>query len=162
MGESLSAYINNSYIKTLGFTDHRLVCTSFVFSSFKHGKGLYKLNTSLFSDSDYCGLMINVIHETASEYQELNPHLRWEMIKTNVKEVSQQYSRFKAREKVDFMRDLKDKLHYFEQLVVINPGDEEIWRNIAKIKSEIEILESERTRGAQIRSGLKYIEEGER
>ena len=36
------------------------------------------------------------------------------------------------------------------------------WECISKVKSEIEAIEMEKAKGAQIRSRIKYIEEGEK
>ena len=98
-GESLINSLTSSTIKTIGFSDHRIVVSNFDFLPFRFGKGIYKINTSLFKDADYCKLIIEQIHSTLEEYQEVNPHLRWEMVKINVKEISQQFSRHKAKER---------------------------------------------------------------
>ena len=79
--ESLTPYIKNSFIKGVGFTDHRLMVTQFEFSTFNYGKGYYKLNTDLLRDTDYCNMIIKNINDTCEECSDLNPHLLLEMIK---------------------------------------------------------------------------------
>ena len=61
VGESLVPSLKDSLIKSIGFSDHRMVITTFEFSSFKRGKGIYKLNTCLLNDADYIHLICKVI-----------------------------------------------------------------------------------------------------
>ena len=81
ISDSLVSYLDNSIITSYGFSDHRLVVCHFTFVPFKFGKGLYKINTSLLKDNDYCNLIKHEIHDTLNKYSEFNPHLRWEMVK---------------------------------------------------------------------------------
>ena len=75
--DTISSFIKESNIKSIGFSDHRLVFTTFEFTSFKHGKGFYKLNASLLKDIDYCKMITSIILNTREEYNELNAHLKW-------------------------------------------------------------------------------------
>lgn len=162
VGESLLSYIRDSNIKSIGFSDHRLVYTTFDFTTFKYGKGLYKINTSHLKDQDYCSLIIKEIHDTINEYKNLDDHLIWEMIKINIKEASQRYGKFKSGENRDRANDLRSKLAYLDQCRTVQPNDQDILANIAHIKTELEILELEKTRGAQLRARVKDINEGEK
>ena len=105
-GEAIGCFITKSIIKSICFTDHRLMITSFEVSPFKYSKGHYKLNTSLLRDANYCNMIVKIINETFEEYNCVDAHLRWEMIKCNIKETSQQYSRFMARKRKDKSRNL--------------------------------------------------------
>ena len=160
--ESLSPYISESYIKGIGFTDHRLMATHFEFSTFNHGKGYYKLNTELLKDTDYCNMMIQTINDTCEECKDLNPNLRLEMIKCNVSEVSQQYSRYKQRNKRLNNNNLTKRLNDLEKQFIDNPDDNEVQEKISRVKAELEIYEMEKAKGAQIRAGCKDIMEGEK
>ena len=162
VGENLAQSICSSEITSMGFSDHRQVSTALEFSPFKHKSGLYKMNTSLLYDKDYCKMIIEQIQETEKEYASVNPHLRWEVIKTNIRETSQQFSRYKAREKINDLDKMKSRLKNLENAIVNSPNDKTLLNKIAVVKSDIEILELEKSRGAQIRSRIKYIEEGER
>ena len=81
--ESLACFVANSEIKTICYSDHRLVTTTFELSPFNYGKGQYKLNTALLSDANYCKTIANVIQETILDYNSLDHHLRLGMIKSN-------------------------------------------------------------------------------
>ena len=161
-GESLGLLLKDSHIKSIGFTDHRMVITNFESNSFKQGKGVYKLNTSLLYDHDYITLMNNVIQNTSEKYSATDPHSIWEMIKVDIKEVSKRYSESKSKEKKDLSEELQKQLISLEDSVALNPMDMNKWECISKVKSEIEAIEMEKAKGAQIRSRIKYIEEGEK
>ena len=160
--ELLGSYLSDSVIKSIGFTDHRLVISKFVFSSFTHGKGSYKLNTSLLSDVDYCNLIIADIQEVEREYSDLNPHLRWEMIKCSAIETSQQYSRYIQRTKKNHIRLLNNQLNDLDNSLANNPIDPQLQSDIARVKAELEGYEIEKAKGARLRAGLKKITDGEK
>ena len=70
----------------IGFSDHiiyRAVILELQFFSAVKGPGVYKLNTSLFKDINYVNLINDTINNSIHEYGQLNPHLKWEMIKIN-------------------------------------------------------------------------------
>ena len=161
VSESLSPHLKSSSISGIGFSDHRLVQARFEFNSFKRGKGLYKLNTSLLRDENYINVIKNVIQNTIIECSGLNSHLRWDMIKTNVREVSQQFSRYKAKNSSDRYTEIKTRLNTLENKICIN-NDDAILSEIAILKSELEVFEIERAKGAQIRSRARFVEDGER
>lgn len=162
VSECLGAYIHDSYVKGIGFSDHRMVVTNFEFAPFKHGKGSYKLNVSLLKDTDYCNMIIDTIIKTNQEYNDLNPQLRWEMIKNNVEEVSQQYSKFLQREKRLNNNNYIKRLNILQNEFINKPNDVELQQKISKLKSELEIYEMDKAKGAQIRAGYRDIKEGER
>ena len=162
VSETLVCALNDSYIKTIGFTDHRLVVSKLIFSPFRYGKGMYKINTSLLKDKDYCSFITKLIHKTLNDYHDLNPHLQWEMVKHEVKEVSYQYSRFKSSESAREEVRLGDQLHQLEKSMIVDPGDGSLHVKISEIRSQLEIRELERARGAAMRAGMKFVEDGEK
>ena len=89
-------------------------------------------------------------------------HLRWDMIKTNIKEVSQQFSRYKSRENTDNYKKIKYHLNIFENALVNSPDDPLIISKVSELKTKLELHEIEKAKGAQVRSRMKFIEDGER
>ena len=160
LSENLTPYISDSCIKSTCFTDHRLVVTTLIFSSFKVGRGLFKMNTSILSDIEYCTLIIKEIQRTTQEYNEVNPHLLWEMIKVNVREVTQIYCKIKKREKCDKEQELRSRLQNLEDQSIEH--DDECIKEIGRVKAELEIIELEAAKGAQIRARMQDIVEGEK
>ena len=161
VGESLAPYIKSCCIKNFGFSDHKAVILTLEFANFKTGKGLYKLNSSLLQDENYIKIIIDEIKSTQAEYSSLNPHLLWDMIKTNVKEISQQYSNNISRDNKLLESRLEHKLSDLESQYSSSPHDDNLLQDIHKTKSLLEIHELNKARGAQIRARAKDIEEGE-
>ena len=161
VSESLVSFIKSSTIKNIGFSDHRTVSLCLEFSSFKFGKGLFKLNASYLKDQSYCKIIIDEINKTKYDYRYLNGHLVWEMIKINVKETSQQYCKFRARESRLLESQAECELSELEDLIILQPHDEVTWSRIAHLKGIIEMNNIKRAEGAQLRSKTLYIEKGE-
>ena len=160
IGESLISFLKDSIITSIGFSDHRMVVSTIEFAPFKLGKGLFKLNASLLEDKDFCHLIVKEIQSTKEDYNELNPHLLWEVIKINTKEIAQQYSRFKASEKRNRRGAL---LNFLENSMGCgNDKQAHIVQEITKIKREFEIEELHRVKGAQKRARVRWMEEGEK
>ena len=162
VSEELGNYLKSSEIKGIGLSDHRMVTSFFEFSEFKRGPGLFKLNTSLLYDLNYCKIINAEIEKTAKEYENLNPHLRWEMIKTNIRECSQIYGRQISREKQNKNSKLFSSLNNLEKALSKNPNDSFLISSISRTKTELELSELEKAKGAQIRSATKFREEGEK
>ena len=162
VSETLFHYVVDSAIKGIGFSDHRMVSIKINPSSFKIGKGIYKLNTSLLNDKNYCKIIVKEINSTLDDYKDINDHLRWEMVKTNVREVSQQFSRFKMKDKADKQRRLIMNLNFLENSLIHTPDDKNLLSTISKVKGELELFVLEKAKGAQIRAGVKWIGEGEK
>ena len=162
VSDSLVDTIQNSTIKSIGFSDHRLVKTHFETSKFKQGKGIYKMNTQLLKDAEYCTEMIQVIQNTINEFSNENDQTIWEMIKINIRETSQRYSINKNRKDKDRNEELLRKMSELEKDHISNPDNNEILNKISQAKAELEIYEIEKTRGAQIRARIKDIEESEK
>ena len=162
LSESLAPFTKFCNIKNFGFSDHRAVTAHLEFSAFKNGKGLYKLNTSLLKDHDYINIISQEINSTIEEYQSLNSHLLWDMVKLNIKETSQQYSRYKSRELFLAENSAKLKLSKLETLLIDSPHDANLNVQIDVCKKEFELFELQKARGAQVRSRIRYAEQGEK
>ena len=161
VSESLAPFIKTCSINNFGFSDHRAVTMTLEFAEFKLGKGLYKLNSCLLKDENYKNLIITEIKETEMAYKDLNPHLLWDIIKTNVRELSKQYSNNLSRDKKLAACRLDKKLTNLQSQLIASPNDEKVLSDIALTKTKLELSEIDKARGAQIRARVKDIEEGE-
>lgn len=162
VSKAIVPFLKDASITSIGFSDHRLVSCLVSFGTFKRGKGLYKLNTELLKDQCYINLILKEIDLCARENFYLNPHLKWEMIKATIKEVSQQFSKSIARAKVSKQAQLQKLLNLLETSFQRDPKNHDVIQQIAKTKMELEIFAMNRTKAAQIRAGIKWIEEGEK
>lgn len=65
-------------------TDHSLITLSISLHSNHKGRGFWKLNTSVLTDTDYIDMIKLTIDQTQKEYRNddtVNPTLLWEMMK---------------------------------------------------------------------------------
>ena len=162
INENLNPYIRSCSVVNPGFSDHRAILLELEFSSFSFGPGLFKLNTSLLRDKNYCRIINEEIRNTVEEYKGLNPQVVWEMVKINVREISQQYSRYLARERKLLNNNYESELKQLESLLEQYPEDTELNMKADAVKNKLETEDLYKSKGAQIRSRTKYIEEGER
>ena len=162
VGDGLLPLVTSSNIQSIGFSDHRAVTCSFAFATFKRGQSRYKINTSLLTDNDYLTLINKTINDSIEKHNSLDPHLKWEMIKADIREVIRQFSKHKESLKRKDITNLISELNDLEETLNSNPLNSDIKREIQNIKSKLEIFQSHKAKGAQIRSRIKWIEEGEK
>ena len=150
----------DSNIKTIGFSDHRAVTIKLDFASFKRGPGTFKFNTNLLHDMHFVNDVKNEINYISN--MDLNPHIKWEYIKIQIKSLGMVYGRSLAVEKANKRNKLYHELHEIENKLVVSPNCEETAKKYNEIKQKLEIITIAETEGARIRSGQRWAEEGEK
>ena len=159
LGNMLTQFSSEQNIQYIGFTDHRLVSIVLTPISQKKGSVIFKINTSLFKDKHYVKLIIDCIENSKIEYSHLNSQLLWEMIKINIRETTQQYSRFFTRMKIDEKIIISERLNSLENEYIRNPT---ICEELSVLRKKHEILLIEETKATSNRAGIKWIQEGEK
>ena len=140
------------------YTDHQAVSIILDIKVVKRGPGYWKLNNSLLDDEQY----IKIIDETLDTYNEkiekenIDIQITWEMLKIEIKGKSIQYGIRKAQTRIDEIKCLENKL---EELLSEKYKNDQ---NIQEIQTTLENKYEMKAKGAQIRSRIKWIEEGER
>ena len=162
VGEGVVHYSEESYIKSLGFSDHRAVILKLNPTNFKRGPGTYKMNTTLLKDKIYVQMINTFLENAVNEFNDLNPILKWEMIKIRIKEISQQYSRFIHNRQKNILAMTLEDLDTIERKLANEPKNRNLLVSQSTLKKEIEIRAIEETRGAKLRSGNLWIKEGEK
>ena len=150
-------------ITTLIHSDHRAVTTTIAFHNYKRGPSYWKLNNSLLKDIRYLEYMNKTIEEFKESYnQDIDPHNKWELCKIKIKEGSQSYSKKKQQKSRDKIAEMQERLNKIEQTLSTQPDNKPLKTELVKIKTELEVFALAQAHGAQIRSRIKYIEEGEK
>ena len=162
VGDNLVSSFKESSITSLGFSDHRACSVVFEFLEVPRGPSFYRLNTSLLSNVAYFNMMAKAIQSMEYQFNDLDPHLKWEMMKVSIKEMSQQFSKQLQGQRKSRIEHLRHQLNTLEKEIAENPGDVNIVSEKNKITKEMEINALAELRGAQIRAGIKWIEQGER
>lgn len=164
VSENLLPAMKSSKIESLGFSDHRAVLVVFSFSKFKHKPSMFKMNVSMLKNLEYVNIIKEAIRKAKTENEYLDPHLSWENIKITIKETTQQYCRTTSLKKNNELNDTIREINELEDILPRLANEERKLKldRLNKLKQKLEIIRMHKVRGAQIRSGIKWIEEGER
>ncbi|GFR57799.1 hypothetical protein ElyMa_001754000 [Elysia marginata] len=139
LGESIYNSASDAEIKSYAFSDHSPVTCTLSFEPRQRISGPYKLNTSLLSNENYTNMMRCHILAVQEEeiYKDEYPHLKWELLKSEIRSVSQHYSRFLQSNKHCQTVYLRDRLNDLEKKLAYNPSNSHYQQEIAKAKKEI-------------------------
>ena len=162
LGNQLMTFASDPNIQYIGLTDHRLVTTLITPQCQNRGPGIYKINTALFRDAQYVKIIIDCIERSKFENTHLNDQLKWEMMKINIRETTQQYSRFLGREKRKEKQNILDDINHLEGEYIKEPCNDTICKDLSDLKKKREIILIEETKATSIRAGIKWIQEGEK
>ena len=102
----------------------------------KRGRSHYKLNTNFVKDENHI-LEIKRFHESAKNdptYINLNSHMTWELIKAEIKSISQQFSKTAQLKKYNDSHALRSTLETIEKEFVIDPKARTIQEERLKLK----------------------------
>ena len=141
-------------------TDHRALVLKSNISIPIKWPGYWKLNTSLLKDENYCNEMINLVSNFKYDPSilGLSNSLKWDLLKTKIKQKSIQISTMIARMKRDNINILEEQLLQLDQKNDLT--DEELLRK-AHIQNQLHEYYIEKSEGAQIRSRTECIVRGE-
>ena len=147
-------------IKNIGFTDHKGVHLIMNSVAFKRGPSVFKFNTQFLKDLDF----INEIKAEIKRIEalDLNPHLKWEYVKIQIKTLGMIYGRKKAMERRGKKRQLIDQIDEIEARLINEHDNINIQNRYYQLKQQLEIYTLFEAEGARIRSGIKWSEEGEK
>ena len=85
-----------------------------------------------------------------------------ENIKVHIKEKATNLSKNISIRKNEDKQVIEKEINVLENKLALNPNSEEVLDNLNKLKLKYEIIAETNTKGAIVRSRVKWIEEGER
>ena len=145
------------------YTDHQAICIQ-ISKPNKRGPGFWKLNNMHLKDDDYIKSVTSLIVANKQKYKFESAKTLWELTKLDIKDTSIIYSKKKSKQRRETIslleHQLTDLLDAENELD--GQSDENITQEIKRLENEIELLYDVRARGAQIRSRIDFIEEGEK
>ena len=154
--------IRDCAIHSIAQSDHRLVVISYNVSKFQRGPYYWKFNDSLLKDNKFVTEMNGIIENFQMENQSLEDTIKWELCKIKIKEFCIHYSKCKYKTQRNRRTELKIELDKIEKNIGSNPSDKAQFEQREAIRKELEIFELQEAKGAQARSKVKFIEEGEK
>jgi exonuclease III len=157
--QNMIASIDKCEIDLGMYTDHSIVNLEIAGESQNlRGRGFWKFNTSLLSDSDFVNMINTTIENSIEDNQNCeNKGLKWDFIKMKVRAATISYASHKAKKN----RELEDNLNK-EIVSMQNSNEENDNLRYETVKKELEQLNNERTRGAQVRAKCTHLEFNEK
>ena len=158
----------NCDLVTVEKSDHRGVLLEICLMKVDRGPSYWKFNDSLLKDRLYLDLMNEKLDLWSQALEGFPAQLKWDYFKIKIKEESIAYSRQKAMNKKDNLIKLRLRLKDLQKdlLVAHEKGEitekDNLLEEMNNAKLALDLYALYEAKGAQTRSRIKWIEEGER
>ena len=162
--DSMTHSCVSSDIVTTPCTDHKAVITEFSTTDFKRGPGYWKFNNSYLKNPLFIEKMNSMLEQyTIDSHNENMSNIdRWELCKVEIRNFSIEFGKKLACQKRNDYKTLQMQISAAEKILLTDPNNKEASNHLLKLKQNLELLHLDKAKGAQIRSRVKWIEEGER
>ena len=100
--------------------------------------------------------------ENSENLKDLEPDLKWSIIKIRAKELTEQFGKYNKILKKQNIDTLREKLDSLEKQLCSDKENLELMQKIIEVKNELEIYNIARAEAARIRSKVEWIEKGEK
>ena len=151
-------------ILSVANSDHRALILEINNAKFVRGPGFWKFNNSYLKDNTFVEKM-NVRLETLSrEMNDIDDDTcsKWENYKTQIKQFCIEYGKVKSNQNINELLQLQGELQTLEEFCSRDPQNGDVLTKREHVKHKLELLSLDKARGAQIRSKINWIENGEK
>ena len=143
-------------------SDHRIVDMKYKVTHTQRGPSYWKFNDSLLRDLDFANMTNSVIDQFKVDNINVEPQLKWDLCKIEIREHCIAYATTKKRNQVNHFNILQTQCDSVDRLLSSDPSNDQLQAERERIKKELDIYAISEARSAQIRSRTKFIEEGEK
>ena len=141
--------------------DHKAIGLSLMLNKNKRGKGYWKLNNSILKQTEFEDGIKHIYEQICGEYEHhVSKGVLWEYFKLRVKQYSIAFSIDQARKFQDECKKIESELDQIDKQLAITPC-EVLSAERQIIKAKLDEQYKIKSKGYQIRSRAKYVEEGE-
>lgn len=162
ISDSLQTATKEVKIVVAPSTDHSALLIRFYpLAADKYGPSFWKFNTSLLKDKKFTEKMQNVIAQTKRDFNNANPNVLWEMLKYEIRKLSIAYSKMKARNRKNTMKELEEEIEEIENKENWYLKDSLVNQHAA-VKAKLNDYHTHITEGLLLRSKALWIEQGEK
>ena len=155
--------ISDCQYYTYFFSDHRYMLLRFHLGDvFTRGPGVWKFNTSLLDNPDYCSLVRSfwVFWQTQEASSIFSSSLDWwDQGKFFLREVTRCFARSHAAERSKHKLDLERQLKCLQSL--FDHGDSSAFSQLCAIQEELRAIHLHEAKASQVRARCRWAEEGE-
>ncbi|CAB4034137.1 Hypothetical predicted protein [Paramuricea clavata] len=126
-----------------------------------HGPGVWKFNTFLLDDADYCSLVRSfwTFWKTQEDQSLVSPLDWWDQDKFYLCEVTRCFARARAAKQVKHKRALNKQLTQLQRR--FDAGDSAAFAELCSIQEELCAIHLRKARASQVRARCRWAEEGE-
>jgi len=147
-------------------TDHRGVWVEWEDESggatSEKGPSYWKLNNTILKEPAYVNGINNLIADLEEKCSQLDPLIKWDYIKTQIKTFSLHYCISRASNKKSEETYIYRRIKQLNTDLAKYPDNLELQAEINKLMTKLEVIEIEKARGAMLRSKIEEMEYGER
>ncbi|MCP3901139.1 MAG: hypothetical protein GY707_15650, partial [Desulfobacteraceae bacterium] len=153
ISQNLSQNTKKCDIKPSIKTDHSLLTLSITHVlGEKRGPNFWKFNNALLKDDVYIDYIKEIIIQLQNDYLHIeNKGLKWDLIKSEIRQRTITYAKTQNRLKRCYENDLKSKYNELSDKYSDNKNSETL-SELENIKKEIENINSSKVEGARIRT----------
>ena len=129
----------------------------------KKGPGFWKFNQSLLHDETYVSLLRAEIEKFKQKYTDVEDlNLRWDLIKIEIRGFTLKYSKIKSKERKSTETILQSRINDLFKRAEAEPNNKHIICEIQSIRLRLRKIMQYKTKGAILRSKVRWYEDGER
>ena len=162
VSKDMIQFIENTCIKPTVKSDHNAIMLSVKMNNVKHGPGYWKMNVNILKDELYVKAIKQCIAKCKNEYSNENPQVKWEVCKVKIKELTQAFSKKKAKQNRGEVKEIEKKLCDLEEKINNGENSPNICKDYTETKSKLERYYQQKCKGASIRARVRWFEEGEK
>ena len=149
------------------YTDHLAVSVKLISNTSDRGPGTFKLNNSILENTEYQQLIENLINEFKNNLNKYkNIGSAWDIFKNKIREKTINFCKMASSARKNEISILERKLDNLQNKInIITENDknhDKIYKQITEIENNLENLYSVKAKGAQVRSRIKWVEQGEK
>jgi exonuclease III len=166
VSDIITPKINYINIEMSYISDHTLISMHInPFVKDNRGPSYWKFNESLLNNEDYTKIVKETIkaHNRNNDKKKHSATLNWDVLKMQIRRETINFSKRLAKKRRKREKELLENIKLLEEEISSNVNcDESTIEAFQNIKNEYEEMESQKTRGAMIRSKARWVEDGEK
>ena len=159
ISEQLSNIVSRLDILAGTLSDHSKVTLSISNLNERRGPGLWKFNNTLLTDKDYVQKVKTQFGLWMTEYCDLEPDKKWEIIKYEIRKLSLRFSKRLKAESRKIQTQLEKDL---QNLTAAHDSGQEVHDELNSVKRELGEIELTKARATIFRSRANWSQVGER
>ncbi len=143
-------------------TDHSGVSIDIQLQELRRGKSHWKFNENLLKSPTYTEIIKNLFDEIRNLPGNLTAQQKWDLCKLHIKETTINYAKKQAKNKRNDWKLLESKLKTLELVLSVDPDNVDALANMKDTKLALDLYALQQAQGAQVRSRINWIENGEK